>query len=374
MDASKLYAVYYGDDSKKFAVEENGSIGYKSLDELCDKFPHSYADLLKLAVPIIIDYLGTNSEDAVIKTLQNVDIIETQKGETNLEAKKRYGLKSESDDNSICIVDKKLANSAIGMYCSEPIIEEIDGEYQLVGAKNLIVLKQLDYSYPSVSTFVHEFLHAVKAQHNQYEIITGNGATPYLIERVGLIHRKSSITTNEIGEIDTTELSEVNVGIEEGINCYDENNVMDLLFRIPVESIPPNLRYIIENVSSRSDIRSGSDYNILASISSRLMENDEMRKYIRNAQLLSRYEECQSFFNKNAVREGVNSWQDLNSNIDKMAVFSYDMFNYIAKYKDDKEKMDELYQKLNDLALKIGTIISEFKKGIKNREKDELEK
>lgn len=364
MDFKKTYDQFFGDNSKKYAINENGTITYKSLDDLCNKFPQNYIGLLKLIIPIIINYMGPNCESAIINTLQKVKIVETQKGESNSKALESLAIKTNNSKNNM--VDNRLINIATGLFGAEPIIENNQGQYQLQGEINFIVVKPLEYTRLHIDTFIHEFLHAIK--HQSFEIRSNDG-TQYLIQNDGLIHSFSSIKTNENGEINTETMRRVNIGIEEIINYYDTDNVMDSLLSLSSEDVPQQFKPIINNL--KPIIGQNKEKNMLESVAKRLMEVDEMRSHIRNAQLYGDYKKCQSFFNQAVGQVGKNSWQELNSNLDEYLDMHYHEVDYMVKNLNDEEKRKEYLQKMVNLGLKIAIGIKEFrdgmdKKGLRN--------
>ena len=344
------------------------------IKELCSKFPKEYADLFELVSPIIIDYLGKENESVVLQTLEKIEIEATDQ-----EKDKRLFdvIDGHRPDNYVCnsgsMVNPKLVNMASGVYQAWPVIEEKDGRLSLEDERMIMGVKPLKYSFNGIATYVHEFLHAVKSSNDQFSIIDDKDGKQYLRERCGLIYSLYDLNQREDGVIESSLVREMNTGIEEGINTVDEYAIMNQLLGIPLDQLPENCRYIVENVPENerhSDHQIEAGYRFLATSSSMLLDDPKTNKDIREAQLYGKYMSMQRNFNE-LIGEPQNNWQALSHNMDVVAEKMYELYQNLFIF--TPEKLEAFKQDLSVYRDNVSEIISKAQNAMerKNKGKDQ---
>lgn len=340
--------------------------------ELCSKFPAEFADLLELLTPIVVDYFGKENEGIILQTLDKLTIETTdQKNGIKLNdiiekyKPSNYSLEGKS------MVGSNLINASMGVYKAWPTIKENDEKYSVEDEKNIIGVKPLKYDFDGISTFLHEFLHAVKSSNDQFSIIDDPNGEQYLRERCGLNYTLYNLSTEKDGTTKATLAKEINNGMDEGINAIDEYAIMNQLLGIPLNQLPDNCRYIVEKVPENErrpnhEIKAG--YRYLATASEILLKNPKLSKAIREAQLKGRYMSLQNTFNK-MLGEPQNNWQMLTHNMDMVAEKMYNYYENIFNY--SPEDIEAFKKDLNLNKDVIATIVNKAKNTM---EKDDKKK
>ncbi len=325
------------------------------LNELVSKHPKQYADLLKLLVPIIIEYYGTEFEEVIYGTLSNLAIEEVSSQYPKLSS---LHSKFEPDnlssiDNGIDDVDDKTLDRAVGEYGSYPIISEGKSGYELDGEINFLAFKPFQNSSYGLSLFVHELLHAIKSSREQYRIVTDENNQQYLQDRCGLIYMLYELHTREDGTIESTIVIKKKTGIEEEINTFDEVSIMNILLAIPLEQIPEELRYILEGKEHRPD---PSGYKYLHDRAKELLSDKKIASLIRNVQLNGTgYIHLQEEFNK-TIGSKTNAWQELTHNMDSVVSDVYEAFGFLG----DAERIEKIIERMKEPKRKIQGIIKQL--------------
>ncbi|MEG2322020.1 MAG: hypothetical protein RSB71_00825 [Bacilli bacterium] len=178
------------------------------IDEISKKYNYSKSlkTILLEIIPVMIKYYG--NENLIFKALEDTPILLCDNNETIYDLMLKHMI---IDDNTI--VKKGDYMRASGVYCSDSIIEN----NKIIGIKRFVGIKSVDGI--NKKTLVHELGHLFKSYFKTFEI-----SNDILIERSGLVETKYKLENNK-----KTVISETGVGLEEGINCYDEDNICSLL-------------------------------------------------------------------------------------------------------------------------------------------------
>ena len=231
-------------NSKQEIVEENEY--FKILQEKYN-YSNDIIDVLKKIIPAFIEYFGEEHESTILDAISSCEIHIQKEGE-----KAQVFLSEFFPEKKI----DKIPVLGTAFYSSMPIIEE--GK---VNSKRLIYLtSKLSPNLQEESTLsrlVHEIGHLVKSYNSEYVISNGK-----LSQRSGVsteIIQKEEVTGKYI------ECESINFGIEEAINCYDEEKIMSIILgrEYKTNSYGHHLNDCIE----------------------KLFENKELIRVFRNAQI-----------------------------------------------------------------------------------------
>lgn len=210
------------------------------LDELKNKFNYDTKVITALykIIPNLIKYFGIEYSDLIKSALLDCEIINCSSRETiNMIKKDKTSFKI-IEDNSLI---KEEDNT--GVYYSLPIIKydtNID-TYVISMVKRYIIISHtynLD-SARGIAILTHNICHLIKSFYGEYKINDN-----ILIRRSGLRYDKYMVDVLD-GEIVLTLLSDINVGLEEGINSLDEESILKLILDDSYETFDyQNTKYI----------------------------------------------------------------------------------------------------------------------------------
>ena len=210
------------------------------LDELKNKFNYDEKVITALykIIPNLIKYFGIEYSDLIKSALLDCEIINCSSRETiNMIKKDKTSFKI-IEDNSLI---KEEDNT--GVYYSLPIIKydtNID-TYVISMVKRYIIISHtynLD-SARGIAILTHNICHLIKSFYGEYKINDN-----ILIRRSGLRYDKYMVDVLD-GEIVLTLLSDINVGLEEGINSLDEESILKLILDDSYETFDyQNTKYI----------------------------------------------------------------------------------------------------------------------------------
>lgn len=183
------------------------------LEELKEKYKYDedLIGVLKKIIPATIQHFGKNNEQIILDAISRCEIHFQREGESI----KEY-LLGFFPDKAI----ERIPTIATAFYESMPIINNGN-----ISSKRLIyITSKVSGSLQNettISHLVHEIGHLIKSFYNEYAIVNGK------------IQKRSGISTSTIRKDDKTkkyvEEEEKNVGLEEAINCYDEEKIMSLI-------------------------------------------------------------------------------------------------------------------------------------------------
>lgn len=287
-----------------------------------------YSDELKSflleIIPTMVSYYGEEYEMIIMEALVSSDIYQCNSGETIYDVCKKYS--KESDESEF--VDDAIQKKAVGVYFSEPDIIYTDGGYKLENVRRVVAIcNSAKLTEPfGKRTLIHELGHLIKSYNNEF-IIEGDR----LFERSGIITREYSLSVDEAGNVKRTLIHEKNVGLEEGINSYDEANI-----------------YSIYSEQERKYI----GYATEAFFAENLSENLGLRKEILESQFVGDIQIIKSKYNNNLQTDEFDSLCML---VDDSVKLEYEMYNNmflcISDKKEDKDKWESIIESKNQVAI-----------------------
>lgn len=178
----------------------------------------------------------------------------------------------------------------------------------------------------NLATLVHELCHLVKS-YNRVRIIDGK-----IVSFSGFMYNEFDLQ----GKFLNSDNSNIHVGIEEALNCYDEEKIMEQILGHPYES---------------------SEYNGITKLIGKLMENDEIKKAIRKTQFAENNEWMHLF--------GTEIANQLMQDFDTMIKTSYI---------SDKEISDFDYDAEFDRLLEEGRSVDEIKEILQKQIEEDAKK
>lgn len=180
------------------------------LTKLQEKYGYNeeLTETLGKIIPAFIAHFGQEYEQLVLDAIESCEIHIKAKNEDTTEYLKKFFPGSE---------EEKIPGQVGAFYKSEPVEED-----NTISSKRLIYVKSDDFKNEKLlSTLVHEMGHLIKSYNNEYTIVNGK-----IVQRVG-------ISTCDIDKDEETGKysngKETYIGIEEAINCYDEEKIMNIL-------------------------------------------------------------------------------------------------------------------------------------------------
>ena len=201
---------------KEFEKDQENDKKDEKMDEYLKTLQEKYGynDELLVAlrkiVPAFIEHYGAENEQLILDAISNCEIHIQQENETPEEYLSEF-----FPDKDI----GKIPTIAAAFYDSMPIIKDKE-----ISSKRLIYITSKGSSdlqkEETMSTLVHEIGHLIKAYNKEYSIVDGQ------------IQKRDGIATTAIN-IDETEKyvsgEEEHTGLEEAINCYDEEKIMSII-------------------------------------------------------------------------------------------------------------------------------------------------
>ena len=283
----------------------------------------------------MILYYGEDKAEIILNAIQSCPIMICNNNENiyDLLLKEGFVDTSNNDNYSVNIEDLKRSS---GVYASIPeaIYDDESNEYMIKSIRRIVGLSNY-FKYDDINhiaNLIHELSHLVKSYVDEYKVIDDN-----LINRNGLIVYTYKLT-NEDNVVSMKLLDEKSVGIEEGTNSLDEENIMSNYF------------------DSNYEVRG---YVLVTAVARALTDNFNLKKDIHDSQF---------FANKNNFIEKYNSmstddsYQRLDMLMDETLRLEYEKFANAF----NSEKLQESHQKLNDKIEPLRNILSEFNKDYQN--------
>ncbi|MDD2505445.1 MAG: hypothetical protein PHF21_04175 [Bacilli bacterium] len=178
--------------------------------------------ILKEIYNALVNYYGAIYKEIIYDALLNTEIV-IKTGGTVIydELNKRGYLNPSNQKNIVKNEDLKRAN---GVYFTDYDVFYKDEKYFLGDRRSIIIINDFNNHEALISSLIHEIGHLIKS-YNQEAVIKEDR----LYLRSGLI--ESVYKLNNEGLIVNKELiKETGVGLEEGLNALDEENIMKLYF------------------------------------------------------------------------------------------------------------------------------------------------
>lgn len=202
---------------------------------------------------------------------------------------------------------------ASGVYQSTPCFSISENEVELKGRDRTIGIKQWPDSMriEELVTFVHELGHAIKGHEKEFELQNNEKGEQILVERSGLAYNTYKVTLQQ-GMVVMEVLDERNLGLEEGINTLDEEEIINnILFRKEQDThlLPENCRDYLEKVKTKGEKEpyKVTGYVLQKVFSERIMYDLGLKKAIKKDQLEGK-NTIEAKYNER-FEDGENHWR-----------------------------------------------------------------
>ncbi len=301
----------------------NGKLLYDFKEEIKQKYSYDddLAETIAMTAESLIDYFGVEYESLILEAISSCKYVIAKK-EKEIDGKlspvfenvydvlKRENMILDIKGTTISDGDLKRAS---GVYTSVPKLSFTDGKYNIDKIDRIIVLgSHFNKDNPaSLGLIAHETMHMIKSYINEFTIDGDK-----LVERRGLGKTEYKLTNSNDG-INLSLEKETGVGIEEGLNSYDELK----LVRTAYDSNYETYGYAYQRV-----------------VAGILIDNINLDEYIKKAQLTGNTEELKNIFDENILGGYDEFIRDLDSTVE----LEYKRFEYILDIEKSKEYLNEL--------------------------------
>ncbi len=306
------------------------------------------ANMLRLSFPIMIEYYGHEYKDILFNVLRKINIEKPLENETMYDIVKKNTPSNLKRKEQIRAVTEDELKGATGVHLSTPILNVKDGKIILNGKSDVISIQTSDDKLDMLATFVHELSHAFKSDQNSINLLQDKDENQILIERSGISVTYSKVYT-EGDTIVIEDLKEKNIGLEEGINTYDENNILNKILSLPASQIPEEcqeLRSSLKLPDSKSKY-SSEGYVQETLCAEKLLTKCGLKQTIRQDQLLGT-KNSERKYNSITLNPN-NTWEILNSKIDKSVRHTYERYKNMFDLQWFGEHKDEIIGNLQDI-------------------------
>lgn len=335
---------------------------YVKIKEIADL--HSYDEdtiaLLCATVPTMVKYYGEEHADRIFETLTEVPIELGGLGRNAADAAKEQNQpgvtytwigEEESPEAAGAVL-----TLAAGVYASKPILEEQNGSFVVAGKSRTIFVNKSENASYMMGTFIHEVSHAIKSQVNEFSLEEDKDGKTILTTRCGLQQIRSYIYKDENEALVVADFQNDNLGIEEGINAWDELQMMNIILSNNISPATPKAREMVE-VAKKS---TGGEYKLggyvaLSKIAGTLLRECGYEADIRGDQF-NATNNFESKFDEQAAQNGTSTFETLNNYIDKEVKLSYETFNSLFS-----DNLDEIVSKRKENIQKIRAILNATK-------------
>ena len=147
----------------------------------------------------------------------------------------------------------------------------------------------------------------------------------------------------------TEDIQEKNIGLEEGINTYDENNIINKILSLPTNKIPENCQKLISSLKlpSSKDKYASSGYVQETLCADKLLKACKLEQTIQHDQLIGTYN-CEQQYNS-ISNNAQNNWKNLNSKVDTSVKHTYARYNNMFNPEWYKKHKTEIINNLQDI-------------------------
>lgn len=311
-------------------------------------YSENIASMLRLSFPIMIEYYGHEYKDILFHTLKEITI-EMPQDETNMyDIVQKYTPSNIEKRAQIGAVKEGELKRASGVHFSNPHFEIVNGKPVLSGKSEVIAIKGNSSSLNTLATFVHELSHAFKSNQNGVKLFQDKDGNQILVTRSGLsvIYSKVSV---EDKTIILEDIKEQNIGLEEGINAYDENHIMNQILSKPISEIPNScqkLRNSLTLPDSKSKYAS-SGYVQETVCANKLLTKCNLESFIRQDQFFGT-NHCEQKYNS-LTNNPQNTWHNLNAKLDISVRHTYARYENMLNPKWYEEHQSEIIRNLREI-------------------------
>lgn len=327
------------------------------------KYDEKIANLLRLSFPIMIEYYGHEYKDILFDVLKQVTIEIPQNDENIYDVVKRHTpANTEMKSKTTAVGISELKKSA-GINYVFPIFSEENGIISLNGKHEIVSLLDSPNKPEMLATFVHELSHAFKSNKNSMRLIQNENGENILITRTGISTLQSKVYMQD-GKIIIEDIDEKNIGLEEGINTYDENNIMNRILSIPINDIPESCREFRKSLilpKGRSTYVS-SGYRQETICADKLLNKCKLGQTIKQDQFMGTNNSEQIY--NSVAKSPENSWENLNSKMDLLVKHTYERYKHALDldwFEKNKSEIIGNLQGIHDFLNECATNIESHK-------------
>lgn len=273
------------------------------------------ANMLRLSVPVMLEYYGHDYGNVFFNALRKVNIEIPEDGLNMYDIVQKYTPSNIEKRSQVSAVNEGDLKRASGVHNSTPIFEVVDGKVVLVGKSQVVAVKRNNNILETLATFVHELSHAFKSSQNSMNLLQDKEGNQILVSRRGLIVVYSKVYIED-GKIVIEDIEERNVGLEEGINTNDENNIINKILSLSISELPDSckeLRGSLKLPNSKTEYDSGG-YVQERRCANRLLTECKMEQTVRQDQFIGT-DNCKQRYNS-IVNNPQNTWEQLNAKVD----------------------------------------------------------
>lgn len=338
---SELQEKYKYNPFTKYSNELESVIFEKGYNE-------NIANMIRLSFPIMIEHYGHEYKDTLLDVLKDVDIVIPEDGETMYDVVQKYTPKNIEHRSQVSAVNNGELKKAAGVYHSAPILEIKDGKVVLIGKSEFIGIAEISDKLEQLATFVHENGHGFKSNKNSMNLLEDENGNQILITRNGISVTYSKVYI-ENGIIVVEDIQENNIGLEEGINTYDENCIMNRILSLPINEIPENCQQLRNSLilpDSETEY-SSSGYVQETLCADKLITKCKLASNIRQDQFIGT-STCELKYDSIA-KNPENTWKVLNSRIDKSVKDTYARYQHIFEPNWFEEHKSEIIGNLQNI-------------------------
>lgn len=190
-----------------------------NFDEVVKKFnyPQYLSLLLNKIFDSLVEYYGKENKDQIFASFYNTEVIVSDGNIYDDLIKEGF----EVDKYSI--IQPEILKKSLGNYYSEPVLIHTSNGYDIKRVNRVVIILKNENKKEFLITLIHELSHMVKSFPHEFEI-NGNR----LLRRSGLIKREEELTYD--GSIHIHLATEKGIGLEEGLNTLEEEEIMNMFF------------------------------------------------------------------------------------------------------------------------------------------------
>lgn len=315
---------------KQYSYNPFSQYGKRIEDIISQKaYDSEIADMLRLSFPIMIEYYGHEYANSFFSTLKEFNFVMLEDNESTYDIIKKYtpnNITRASDEDSL---GKTQLEMSSGVCTSFPLLEIKDGKISMVGKTSLIVIKNNPSKLDLLACFVHELSHALKSTQNAMNLIKDENGNLVLASRSGL-SVSYSIVTFENGIFKLDDYKEINTGLEEGINSYDETSIINRILSFPQSRMPSYCYPLRSYLKLPPNQKEYVDlaYSQEALCAHKLIKECNFEKVLRYDQIVGTCKSEKIYDSMPLSPE--NNWKSLNTRLDLSVSQTYDMYLHLG--------------------------------------------
>lgn len=320
------------------------------------------ADMLRLSFPVMIEYYGHDYKDIFFDMLKRISIEIPAENENMYDIVNRHTPKNIENRSTITAVSDGELKRASGVHLVLPVFSIVDDQIHLVNQVEIVSILRSSNKLSALANFIHELSHAFKSNKNCLTLSQNENGENVLTARNGISFVYSNVYI-ENGKIIIEDFQESNIGLEEGINTYDENNIINRILSLSIDIIPESCKPLKKSLILPPGKTSyiSDAYRQETICADKLLNQCKLMQFIRQDQFMGT-SSCEQRYNS-IVTGPQNSWEILNSKLDLSLKHTYDRFKHIFDpewYESHKveiiENLQSIHTLLNECAHKVDKI------------------